>query len=174
MNEFASAAVVEVLNALLHIPTYGADRHEQPGERIALFWPVAQTIASVSKNKEERAAMVTLLKHESGGARYVLSGHCSQGPVGARCDHGHARGPFQVHSWCKDAYSVNEDSPESLQAGALCAIHMLRAAKYRCASRNSDLLAGMFSGYRSSSCTWPPARDRAHTMRAVLESMNVS
>jgi len=162
-----------ILDAMLHQEHWRGDNLE-PGARIALYWPVAEAVSAVARTKDEAAALVALGWHESRWASPVVSGHCSEMKTGERCDNLHARSPWQVHSWCRDAWTVPEDSLNALRASAKCAVRMLRAARSRCRMRGVDENFGMFSGYRSASCAWPPARRRVETLRAVLQSWRAS
>lgn len=100
-----------VLAVLLSLPQYTGDRFADPTleDRARLLRPVAVAIAEVARNRTEAAALIALAKHETNLARYVLDGYCEQGPVGARCDGGRARGAWQVHSWCRALWAVPEN-----------------------------------------------------------------
>lgn len=162
-----------ILDAMLHQEHWRGDQLE-PGARIALYWPVAEAISSAARSRSEAAALVALGWHESRWASPVVSGHCSAMKAGERCDNLRARSPWQVHDWCRAAWSVPEDSLDALRESARCAVRRLRAMRERCVTRNHDELAGMFSGYRSGYCAGPPARRRAVTMRAVLANWRPS
>lgn len=154
-----------VLAVLLTLPQYTGDRFADPTieDRARLLRPVAVAIAEVSKNRTEAAALVALAKHETNLARYVLDGFCEQGPVGARCDGGRARGAWQVHSWCRALFAGPENAPGRHLAGAQCAIRLLRSGRQQCGS-----LAGAFGVYAGAGCKWRGGKQRAQTV-AVIE-----
>lgn len=165
-------ASATILSALLSLAPAWTDRDASAEERVALLEPVAEAIAAVARTPEDAAALTALAWHESRLARYVVEGRCSDGPRGARCDNGRARTPWQVHSWCRAAFSVAE--PESLRAGAECALRHLHWAAHRCALQSLDVVQGMFSGYRSGSCAWSPAKERVATYRRVLRRLEAA
>lgn len=150
----------EVLAVLLSLPQYYGDRHADPTleDRARLLRPVAEAIAEVSRNRTEAAALIALMKHETNGARYVLDGHCEQGPVGARCDGGRARGAWQVHSWCRALFAGPENAPGRHLAGARCAVSLLRKGRAQCGS-----LAGAFGVYAGAGCKWKGGPGRVKT-----------
>lgn len=153
------------LAALLSLPQYAGDRHaDTPEQRARLLRPVADAIAAVSRNRTEAAALVALGYAETAFARYVLDGYCYQGPVGARCDGGRARGAWQVWSWCRPLWTGPENAEGRHLAGARCAVQRLRAGRTACPN---DGYAGMLSHYGRGHCTWGPATKRAALMSTV-------
>lgn len=149
-----------VLALLVSMPQYRADIHADPTieDRRRLLRPVALAISAVAKNRTEAAALVALAQHETHLARYVLDGYCEQGPVGARCDGGRARGAWQVHSWCRPLWDVSATDPGRHLAGARCAIGLLRRGRAKCGS-----LAGAFGAYAGVGCRWRGGPARART-----------
>jgi hypothetical protein len=164
-----------ILAAMLALPQYVADRSDTPEARAALYRPTAQAIAEVSNgNRVKAAALIALAYEESRFARYVLEGRCKDGPKGSRCDWNYltrsprARGPWQLWSWCTDAWRHPDGSIESLRSGARCASRLLAGAKQRCLGRHpAGDWAGAYSGYRNGACTWAPAAGRARRMAAI-------
>lgn len=157
-------ASASILLALLRQPVCALDRAEPPEARRELARPVAEAIADTAHSLEEAAALISVATHESHLCRYVLTGHCADGPVGARCDHGRARGPFQVHGHCREAWRYADGSPESFRAGAAC---VLRGLRYG-VQRHGSWEAGFTALTGSGSCCWSGAAPRLATMRAVL------
>jgi hypothetical protein len=119
-----------ILAALLALPQYAADAKDTPEERHALVRPVAEAIHAATKDRTERAFLAVQAWYESGLARYVLEDRCHEGPVGAQCDAGRATGPWQVHAWCKAAWSGT--TAERYLGGARCALSLWRAGNARC------------------------------------------
>jgi hypothetical protein len=145
-----------ILKAMLSLPVYDGDRSDSVESRVELYQPIAEAISNVAKTPEETAALLSMAENETHFARYVLEDRCSDGPRGQRCDHGHARGPWQVHSWCRGG----------LEQQAHCALQLLNSGYSRC----GEGWYGAFTGTRGTkSCSWPPAFKRVHTMRIVLE-----
>lgn len=161
-----SVTAEAVLVVLLSLPQYRGDIHADPTveDRTRLLRPVAEAIAEVSKTRTEAAVLVALAQHETTLARYVLDGACYQGPVGARCDGGKARGAWQVHSWCKPLWAGPENAPGRHLAGARCAVSLLRKGRAQCGS-----LAGAFGVYAGAGCKWRGGPGRARTV-AVMEA----
>lgn len=89
-----------VLAVMLSLAQAWEDRAETPAQRAELLTPWADAIATEARSTDEAAALVAVSWHESGGyARWVVEGRCHERPKA--CDHGRAKGPFQVHGWCK-------------------------------------------------------------------------
>jgi hypothetical protein len=130
---------------------------------------VAAVVESVTASQQERAVLVALGWHESRFAHYVLEGRCEDGPRGARCDAGMARGPWQVHRWCRAAWAVEDGTPEALRAGAACALRAIRTHAARCASEARTVLDGAFAGYATGhACAWRGSAARVQTTRRLL------
>lgn len=160
-----------ILAALLRLPTWYQDVGDTLEQRADLLRPVALAIELATEDTTEQAALIALGFHESRFARYVVDGHCSDGPAGTRCDNGRARHPWQVHrSACPSAWALAEDDPRALERSAACAVRLLRGARGRCRGQHqAGDWAGAFSSYgRGASCTWAPAAGRVRTMGAVL------
>ncbi len=131
-----------VLTLILSLPTWHEDLALPLETRNDYLRPVAEAIAEVAKNRSEARALVTVALHESRFARAVIEGRCDEMPLGARCDNGRARGPWQVHRWCKAAWENQDGSLEALRGGARCALRYMRAGYRRCKSLNGAFAAG--------------------------------
>lgn len=142
-------------------PGFGDERATDE-ERRAFLEPVAAVIlqvASEAPNPIRTASVLLALgKNETRFASYVLEGRCQDGPPGERCDWSRrtnrpvARGPFQVHPWCKGAWSVPETSIESLVGGARCAVSLVNRALERCLKTRHAAWEGAFAVYRGQTC----------------------
>jgi hypothetical protein len=117
--------------------------------------PVAVAIAQAARSREEAALLVAQGWHESRWAAYVLEGRCQDGPPGARCDEGRARGPWQVWHYCRATTTAGE---------ARCVLATARLAVARCGSWDGAFAALAGKG----GCAWSGAPRRVETMRAVL------
>ncbi len=99
------------------------DRAETREQRSALLAPLAEAIAEESRSPSDAAALVAIAYNESGGfARWIVEHRCHERPQ--QCDHGRARGPFQLHGWCKAT---------DLRGETQCAAKAYRYALSRCA-----------------------------------------
>lgn len=156
--------VEQVLAAMERQPQAWIDRADGPAARRELYRPVAQTIVTVAGSREVAAALIELGWKEVKWARAVLEGHCERMPKGQRCDGGYARGPWQVHGWCRRGWALPDGSYEALEEQGRCAVRMLLGKRATC-RRGWE---GAFSGYAGPSCAWPPAQKRAEEMREVL------
>lgn len=154
--------VTIVLAALRALPSY----HDQGDaeSREALLRPVAEVIVEVTGGDVARsAALIAIGDGESAFARYVLEGRCKDGPKGARCDWDYrqkrnkARGPWQVHDWCRQSWDYPESSREALLGEAQCADTLVRRAWTKCKTQ-----AGIYAGYATGnkSCVWKHAERR--------------
>lgn len=161
-----------VLAVMLRQPPWSGDVAETPQQRRALYAPVAQTIADASTDTQEMAALATLAWHETRLARYVLEGRCKDGPASAQCDQGHARGPWQVWPWCKDAYRYADGSAESRRAEARCALQMLGWGRKMCADKGvAPGWHSAYAGYRSLRCEELDAPKRLETHRRIAREL---
>ncbi len=158
-----SVSAEAILAAMLAFPQYTGDRHaDGPADRARLYRPVAAAIAEVSRNHTEAAALVALGYSETAFARYVLDGYCHQGPAGARCDGGRARGAWQVWSHCRPLWAGPENAPSRHLDGARCAIRLLRAGRVRCGT-----LRGAFGVCAGRGCDWRGGAARAKLTATV-------
>lgn len=144
-----------ILALLLALPAYHGD-HETAEQRQSRLAPYAAGIARHARSSDERAALMAVAWHETRLAAYVTEGRCHEGPPGQRCDNGKARGPWQLHGWCKATSPDGE---------AECAARMLRHFRSRCGS-----WARAFGAYASGgTCYAMPAREA--TRRRLLVSL---
>ena len=159
---------------LLSLPPFAAEpTPETADERAVRLEPVAAAIAEASAGApagfsrgQWAAVLVALGKHESNFAKYVQEGKCSEGRPGERCDDGKAKSHFQLHyAACPAAWELEPGTVAELNAATKCASRLLASALRRCRSRNTDPLAGAFSGYAGASCVAPWANRRANTAR---------
>lgn len=146
---------------------------EAPDRDVHLY-PVAEAIAKATDNKIEQAALMALAYEESKMALFVVGGRCLEGPAGARCDNGKARGVWQL--WkvaCPSAYEYPAGSYQSTVAEAKCAIRLLRGGKHRCKGMNpAGDWAGAFSAYAGgASCQRPKSAGRQKMMWLMLHKL---
>jgi hypothetical protein len=179
MNELTPVVILKIINSL---PPFAYEPVSETAiERETRLTPVAEAIywasdirpAGVSR-LAQAAALIALAHHETGLAKYVGDGNCLAGPVGMQCDPDkftgipRARGYWQ--HWkvsCPKLWKTEPGSREELFVGARCTAGKLTGAYYRCASRNPNVWAGAFSGFRSITCDWKPATERANSMNHV-------
>jgi hypothetical protein len=141
-----------ILATLLYLTPWHLD-HDTVEERTALLRPLAQALVATTKDPEEMAALIAQPYMETKFARLVMTGHCDQMPAGIRCDGGRARGPFQVHGFCKAAWSVPDGTVESYRAGAACVRSTMRLGKMRCHTWDGAFAALQGTG----NCKWDRA-----------------
>jgi hypothetical protein len=161
-----------VLAAALSLPHYMGDRVDTPEQRERLYRPVAEAIAEASRTNVEASMLVALAHHESGFARFVIEGRCTQGPPGQRCDGGRARGVFQLHeSACREAWGLVDGSVESIRAEARCAIRLLRWNAERGKDRTPSRIHAAFAGYAARDWSWDGAAKRVETARKIEKAL---
>lgn len=162
-------SVEAVLSAMLSLPEYSGDKGQSPEARRQLYTPVAAVIREVSRSRSEEALLVALAEHESGFARFVIEGRCSEGPPGQRCDGGKARGVFQLHqAACPAAWKHPEGSPESMALEAGCAIRLLRWGGAQCKDHALTPIHGALGVYAGRGCDWRGSEKRVVTMTKLL------
>lgn len=142
-----------ILAALLAAPVHYTDRDESGETREARLRTIASAIHGASRDPEMQAALITEAVHESGLAAYVTEGRCEDGPRGARCDTGQARGPWQVWQWC---------AAHDMAGEAKCAARMLAFGRRRC----HDWSHAFGSYATGGRCLAMPGREA--TMGAIL------
>lgn len=159
-----------ILALIASLPPFHAEpRPEQPDERLARLRVVSEAVSALELDATWTAAVLAVGWHESRFARYVQEGRCADGPAGARCDQGLARGTWQVHRQaCPRAWAERSGSAGEVREGARCAARLLRAAKWRCAGRAPGEWWGAFSGYAGAACDWAGARKRVRTMESMV------
>jgi hypothetical protein len=163
-----------ILAILLAWPAFYTETDEQPEKRRARLVMAALAIEhaanATADPQETAAALLTIGFEESRFAAYVGEGRCSEGPKGARCDEGKARGYWQL--WrvaCPRAWQLEHNSRRALREQARCAARTWRGAKLRCRRRHpAGPVAGAFAGYRGADCTWHRGAKRAERFRRVL------
>lgn len=154
-----------ILATMLKLPQWHLD-HDTVEERTALLDPVAQVISEETRTPEEAAALIAHSNMETHYARLVLTGHCDQMPAGVRCDGGRARGPFQVHDYCKAAWRYPDGTVDSYRGGARCILATLRLGMERC---HGDWV-GAFAGLRGAPvCVWERAPAYAQKQQVILQ-----
>jgi len=161
-----------VIAAAMSLSQYVGDRLETPEQRSALYRPVAEAIAEVSRTDAEASLLVALAYHESRLARFVIEGRCADGPRGQRCDGGKARGVFQLHqSACPEAWVLEDGSTESMRAEARCAIRLLRWNAARGKGRAPSRLHAAFAGYAARDWNWSGAAKRVATALRIERTL---
>lgn len=83
---------LKILAVLLALPTYAEDR-DRPEEKREQLRAVAQAIADASESRAEAALLIASGWEETGWSLRVHEGRCRPN----ECDHGQARGPWQLH-----------------------------------------------------------------------------
>ena len=157
-----------VLLALLALPPSRLDVGEAPAARRARLEPVAEAIAAAARSRSEVAILLALGKHESAFALLVQMGRCEEMPAGERCDHGLARGPWQLHELaCRVAWTLPAGSAESLREEAACAIRLLRWNAERGRHHALTPVHAAFAGYAARGWQWPGADRRVATAREI-------
>src|SRR5690606_3297665 len=147
-----------IMTVMLAMPPGIGDEHATEEERRTFLEPVAAAIHQVATESpapiRTASILLALGRNETRFARYVIEGRCQDGPPGMRCDWSRrlnrpvARGPFQVHPWCKAAWAPPETSLESLVAGARCAVSYVNRALRRCLKSKYEAWPGAFAVYR--------------------------
>lgn len=139
-----------ILRVMLSLPQAWEDRTETPEQRAELLAPLAAAIADESRSTAEAAALIAISSQESGGfARWIVEGRCHERP--SKCDHGRARGPFQVHAWCKAT---------DLRGETACAASAYRYALARCVT--FTLAFGHYAN--GNTCAAMPHRETTRLM----------
>lgn len=120
-----------ILATLLKLPQWHLDTISYE-DRVKLLTPLAEVISSEAKTVDEAAALTAHTSKETNFAVLVLTGRCNEMPKGIDCDAGKARGPFQVHKHCVEAWRHTDGSIESYREGARCALRILRRGLKSC------------------------------------------
>lgn len=167
-----------VFAVLQGMPPSVWDKDEDPNDREARLDFLAVTIATVSRDYVDAAALLTIGRFESRFARYVQAG-CVDIPVGApNCSGRHARSPWQLEEVaCAEGWARPRGSDEALLRFAACARARFRGALTRCEGKHAGgRWAGAFAGYRSIDCAWEGgphqgARPRARSFQVRLSQL---
>lgn len=164
-----------ILAALLALPPSRYDLRLSQAERATLLAPVAMAIFEATRDPHEVAMLEELGRAETNFAALVVTGHCGEMPEGERCDHGHARGPWSVHPWCKRGWAYADGSFKSLEEQARCAIRMLRYQANRGREHAASPLHAAFAGYGARDWHWAEADRRARgTLRREAELVRLA
>ena len=153
-----------ILAAMLSLPPSALDARDTAEERSALFLPVAEAIAEVSRTDEEAAMLVADGFHESAFSRAVLEYRCPD--IGRlACDRNRARGFAQVHGWCRGSGPAVE---------ARCALQIIRDGKERCRDSALTPMHGAFAALAGRACSWGGAEARVKTYRRILQRLRAA
>lgn len=148
------------LRALQAMPVHETDSDEPALERAERLGYLAGAIDGVARDQLERAALLVIVREESGLARFVDLDwpKCREGR-GGWCDSGRAFGVAQLHGMQR-----TETRAEQMRR----ALSIWRHHRQRCGS-----VAGAFAGYGSgSSCkVTKQASDRAAMARKLAASL---
>lgn len=172
--------VEAVLAVLLAWPPFGAE----PDPESAAIRQVRLTQAAIAItdaahtrsrtwNAVKIAAALLVLGHrESRFARYVGTGQCMRGPIGAQCDpwRGVARalGYYQQHRpACPRAWREEPGSLSQQIESARCAASLLQGGVHRCGQRASSPEAAAFAAYAGIRCDRPGSQRRAALMLRI-------
>lgn len=162
---------------MLSFPPSRYDKDETLEQRMALYEPTAEAIVEAVEGTDDPSLYASVLlaigHHESRWSRYVLEGRCKDSPDrGARCDWSKtlsrptARGPWQVHSWCREAWKHPDGSIEATKAGARCALLLATKRFQRCSRRKAGW-AGAFAAYRGQTCSDGKRKDDPRLYRGL-------
>lgn len=170
-----------VLAVMLSGPVWSGDVRETPAARRELYLMPARAIvaAAIETNDPFKAAavLIALGRNETAWARYVLEGRCMDGPRNMRCDYSAkegkplAIGPFQVHGWCRDAWTADPGSYDSTLASARCALQYVHRGVRRCQKTPHDPWAGSFATYRGQKCSDAIKTGTQYRAQKYLRSM---
>lgn len=139
-----------ILAVMLTMRQAWEDRRETREQRTELLRPLATVVANEARTAQEAAAMTAIAWHETGGfARWIVECRCHERPK--MCDHGRARGPFQVHDWCKAT---------DLRGETECAASAYRFALSRC--KDPTRAFGHYA--TGNSCMAMPLRETTRIM----------
>ncbi|TAK10610.1 MAG: hypothetical protein EPO32_14870 [Anaerolineae bacterium] len=179
-----------ILAALLHLPPAVTDRSEDPRAREARLSEVATSVSSAVSHATclgawDRidcrriwggepvvlaGAVLALGYGESHYAAYVGEDRCHDGPRGARCDNGKARGYWQAWAVAApDLHALPVGAPERVRVAAWAATRLLVGAYGFC---DRDW-AGAFGRYGGASCrsNRPDSARKVRTMWALVREL---
>jgi hypothetical protein len=167
--EALAACAKTVLSIWLGWAPWSGDAGDTEKQRTELIAPVAVAVCLATQDPVERAFLAVQTYQKTHLARYVLEGRCHDGPDGARCDEGRARGPWQVHAHCRAAWAPTASRLDRYVGGARCALSGWRYGFWRWQS-----WAEGFQGQVGIGRTVTPwATARAERMGPVVERMRV-
>ena len=178
-----------VLKAILSLPHYDADV-ETPSACLARMETIASAITRTANeatcsddthtaiegckaiwgNRLELAMLlVTIALHESGLAEHIHADRCGKN----ECDHGLAKGLWQMHASYVMPREVWEKSGGTSAGGtylgASYAARRLAGNRTRCAKKGLDWLEPTIAGYATGNvCQWSGTASRAKTFRVLM------
>jgi hypothetical protein len=152
-----------ILSLMLSLAPSRLDVSESIEQRRVLYTDVAAAICASTENRKARVFLLAQSYAETKWARYVLEDRCQDGPEGERCDEGRATGPWQIHRYCRKAWSTQRSRVTRFAAGARCALRGYHAGLHRC-----RCLEGAFAAQRGRGrCRARWARRRVALMRRL-------
>lgn len=135
-----------VLAAIGLLPVYHEDRAEP--HKAAQEALIAEAVASVARDREEAAMLLTVGSHETNFSYRIHTGRCRP----RECDRGRARGPFQAHLNSRDREEwLSFGTLSGTRAAALAAVTDLRRARGLCRGEPDEVLA-TFRAYAGRGC----------------------
>lgn len=152
------------LAVLESFPVHVTDAEEPEEKRSRRLREIATAIDAATDRPTERAALLTIVRFESGAAAYVHEDRCADGPRGKlECDSGQAVGHWQLHG----------EVPSELGAQASKAVALWRFGLSRCRRAHPDPIAGAFQSFGTGGKCSPSAwsKKRADTMRRIVERL---
>lgn len=153
------------LRVLQSFPVHVTDKDEPAESRAARLAEIATAIDAATSDPTERAALLTLVRMESGAAGYVHRGECSTGPRGKfECDSGRAKGHWQLH-----ANADHPTIPDFLGEQAKIALRLWKSGRVACRRVVTDEIAGAFQSYGTGGKCSPSAwsSSRADHLRRI-------
>ncbi len=170
-----------VLAVMLSGPGWAGDAQETADERRELYSTTARAIVAAAIETDDplkaAAVLIALGQNETGWSRYVLEGRCMDGPRTMRCDYSAkegqplAIGPFQVHGWCREAWTAESGSYEGILASARCALQYVQLGVKRCRGTGENGWAGSFATYRGQRCSDAVKTGTQYRAQKYLRSM---
>lgn len=145
------------------------DRDVTREQRAPIVEMYATAIVDASRNDTDVAMLLSLARHEASFSVRIGGGNC---PARA-CDHGRARGWFQLHeSACRAAWAFDAGTVESVREEARCALSQLKHHGWRCREHSLTPMMGAFSGYATGGdCHWAGAGARVMTVRRIAAEL---
>jgi hypothetical protein len=150
------------LSVIERMPRHHTDADEPREKRERRMFALAEAIDAATPDPRRRAALLTLLRFESGAAAYVQEGRCFDGPRGKlECDAGRAKGPWQLQG------SRSFEIPDELAEQARIA-----ASRWGGALRDCGTISGAFARYgRGNGCDARWAHERAAYFESVRKRL---
>jgi len=173
MPETIVAVVVAVVLQIL--PASKVDKGEEPSVRQARVERVVRAAVAAAQTRYALSLLLADADAETHMASHVVEGHCERMPDDD-CDHGRARGVWQVHPWCRTAYAFPAGSDESMAEEARCAMRQMWHGMHRCREHAATPFHGAFAALAARPCSWSGAEKRvrlAFRIDAALERAGV-